>query len=297
LRLRHLQDVAHRGAGAQRRRRRNAEAAGQVVGGLEADAPDVDREAVRVLLDDRDRVLAVALVDPGRVSGGDAVAAEEDHDLLDVLLRHPRGADAARARGADALDLGQPDRRAADDLERPLAEARDDALGQLGADAGHHARAEVLLDAERGGRRPVVEGLDLELLAELLVVDPRAAQDQRRAGLDPEQRADHGDRRAAAVAHHARDGPLVVRVLEHDLLERALDGLVTRHRGGSMACRPDRGVWARRLHRGRGARGRRRIRFVPTRLGCCNRIVKQRSRQPWRFWKAGVTRFAGDPAV
>jgi hypothetical protein len=76
-------------------------------------------------------------------------------------------------------------------------EVRDHPPGQLAADAGDDARAEEALDAGQGlGRARGVAG-QLELAAELLVVDPLAAHGQRHARRQLGQLAD--DRGLGAV--------------------------------------------------------------------------------------------------
>ena len=88
---------------ADRRRGLDAELLREGIGGDEADAADVAREAVRVLRDARDGVRAVGLVDPHRARRADAVRVEEHHDVADDLLAGPglhdlRGAARARCR-------------------------------------------------------------------------------------------------------------------------------------------------------------------------------------------------------
>ena len=65
----------------------------QFVGRLEADAPDVVGQLVRVLLDLGDGLLAVGAVDPHRPPGTDAMLGQEEHDLADFLLLLPALAD------------------------------------------------------------------------------------------------------------------------------------------------------------------------------------------------------------
>ena len=80
---------------------------GDGVGGLEADAADVARQAVRVLRHDLDGVGAVGLVDAHRPRRADAVAVQKHHDLADDLLLGPGGDDAIRTHRADAVDFPQ----------------------------------------------------------------------------------------------------------------------------------------------------------------------------------------------
>ena len=84
---------------------RDADGLGDLVGGEEADAPDVGGQPVGLVLHDGDRGVAVLLVDAHRDGGGDPDALEEDHDLLDGLLLLPGGGDHLGPLGAEAGDL------------------------------------------------------------------------------------------------------------------------------------------------------------------------------------------------
>src|SRR2546429_184556 len=64
-----LQDVAQGGLGAQRRIAGDAQAAGQLVGGLKAHAPDVARQAIRIGANQVDGLVPVRLVDAYRPGG------------------------------------------------------------------------------------------------------------------------------------------------------------------------------------------------------------------------------------
>ena len=95
------------GPGPDHRRLLDAEPRRDLVGGLEADAADVAGQPVGVLGDHLDRVGAVGLEDPHRPRGADAVAVQEQHDLADHLLLRPAPPDALGALGADAGHLAQ----------------------------------------------------------------------------------------------------------------------------------------------------------------------------------------------
>ena len=69
---------------------RDADRRGDRVGGLEADAPDVRGQLVRLLLDGFDRVVAVLLVDLYRQGGGDADVLQ-DAGKRPVLLQGREG--------------------------------------------------------------------------------------------------------------------------------------------------------------------------------------------------------------
>jgi hypothetical protein len=105
LRAHVLEDVADRGPGPQGRVLGQPEPRGQLVGGLEPDAPDVRRQPVRVALHQVDRRVAVLLVDAHRPGRPDPVRLQEHHDRPDALLFLPRLADPLQPLRADPLHL------------------------------------------------------------------------------------------------------------------------------------------------------------------------------------------------
>src|SRR5262245_46146471 len=148
-----MKHVEQGGAGTCRRRRVDAESAGQLVGRLEADAPDVRGKTVRVLADDAHSLVAVGLVDADGPLRAEAVRLEEEHDVADGLLLAPALADLGDPLRADSLHFLEERRAFVDDLKRPLAEDLDDLAGVARADALDEAGGEVFLDAGDGRRR------------------------------------------------------------------------------------------------------------------------------------------------
>src|SRR4051794_12042290 len=100
-----LKHVAQGGAGPKRRGAVDAETLGELVGGVEADAPDIAGQPVGVVAHQVDGLLAVLLVDAHGPRGADAVRLQEDHDLAHGLLFAPAFADLLDAARADSLDL------------------------------------------------------------------------------------------------------------------------------------------------------------------------------------------------
>ena len=123
---------------------------GDLVGGLETDAPDVRGQAVRILRDLPDGLVAVGLVDLHRIGHAHVVTEQELHDLLDVLLFLPAGPDDVDGLLRDALHLGQPAGRILDDLEGVLAEVIDDHSGLGRPQSLDESRAQVLSNPVRG---------------------------------------------------------------------------------------------------------------------------------------------------
>jgi len=80
----------------------------EAIGGLEADAPHLERERVRISGHDVDRTAAKALPDAMGQRRGHVTPLEEDHDvsegaLLAPCLRHGDG-----ALGPEAFHLAEP---------------------------------------------------------------------------------------------------------------------------------------------------------------------------------------------
>jgi hypothetical protein len=124
--------VGDAGAGADGGGLLDAELAREGIGGDEADPADVARQAVGVLLDERDGVRTVGLVDPHGARCADAMAVEEHHDVADHLLTRPRLDDLRGAAGADAVDVAQPGRLGIDHLEYAIAECADELAREHG---------------------------------------------------------------------------------------------------------------------------------------------------------------------
>ena len=213
----------------------DADAHGDRVGGLEADAPHVGREPVRLAADHADGLVAVLLVDLDGQRRGDPHALQEHHHLLDGLLLGPGGGDHRGALGAQAVHLDQPPGRVVDDVHDVGAEVGDHAFGHHRADALDQPGAQVPLDALHGGRQHRGVGGHLELPAVPGVGRPPAAHPQRLAHLRAKQRADRRDQVRAASGVDPRDRVPGLRVREGDPLERALKdrtvttGTRTRH--------------------------------------------------------------------
>ena len=153
----------------------DADGSGDRVGGLEADAPHVGGEFVRLLLDGLFRFVAVLLVDLHREGRGDADALQEDHDLLDRLLLGPGVLDARAALRAEARDLDEAAGLVVDDVHDVGAEVVDHPFGHDGADALDQAGSEVPSDALLCRREHGGVGVDVELAAVLHVRGPAAA--------------------------------------------------------------------------------------------------------------------------
>ena len=195
---------------------------GDRVRGLEPDPPHVGGQPVRLMADDRDRRVAVLLVDPHGQRRRHPDALQEDHHFLDRLLLGPGGGDHRGALRTQPADLDQPTRRLLDDVHDVHAEMRHHALGHHRADALNQPRSQVLLDARgRGGQHGGV-GVHLELPAVPRVSRPAAAQPQELADLRAEQRPDRRDQLRASFGRDPGDRVPGLRVGERDPLQHAV---------------------------------------------------------------------------
>ena len=93
-----------------------------LVGGLEADAPDVLGQPIGIGFNGRDGLVPIGLVDLHRVGRGDAFGLQEQHDVADLALFVPRLLDHRNPLFADALHSQQRARLVLDDLQRLQAE-------------------------------------------------------------------------------------------------------------------------------------------------------------------------------
>ena len=184
----------------------DAQALGELIGGLEPNPPHVTSQPIRLPADHLDRLVPVGLVDPHRQRGRHPHPLEEDHHLLDGLLFLPGGGDHPGAFGTKTGHLDQPPWRLLDHLQGGLAEMLHDPLGHLGSDPFDQPRAEVAADPLNRRRQHGVVGLDLELAAVLGMAGPAAPQPQALPGLGPQQRPDHRQQVTGTVGGHPGHG-------------------------------------------------------------------------------------------
>jgi len=114
----------------------------------------------------------------------------------------------------------QPGRLMLDDVKDALAKFAHQLLGKNGADALHHATAQVFFDAFLGGRRGAGQHLGFELEAELAVLDPAAFRRHPFTGADGRQGADHRHQVALALGFDFEHGIAVFLIEERDALDQ-----------------------------------------------------------------------------
>lgn len=154
---------------------------------------------------------------------------QEHHDVAHRLLLGPPGGDFPGAEFADARNLPQLIGAGLDDLEGGLAKNADDPFGEGGADAAHHAGAEVFLDALCRGRRRRLQRIGLELKAVRAIGDPDADGVDEFAGRDERRMADDRNKITAPARLHLQDGETILLVVKR----HPLNGPDERFTGGS----------------------------------------------------------------
>ena len=215
------QRIGNSGAHTDHRRLFDAELHGDRVGGLEPDAADVARQAIRVLGHDLDGVGTVGLENPHRPRRADTVAVQEHHDFPHCLLLGPGGENAGGANRPNAVDLTQSVRHRLDNVEHLLAEGAHELLGINRANAPDHAGREVLLDAVSRGRGRRAQEPGFELLAMGAVVDPFARGGDPLAGRNSCGMADHGHDITMPSRFGPQNAEAVLGVVVGDALDEA----------------------------------------------------------------------------
>ena len=190
----------------------------------EADAPDVHRQPVGVLLHDGQRLRAVMLIDTDGEGSADIVRLEELHQIAHALMLGPTLDDGHQLLLGDAGNFQQTLRLLIENPERIFAERLDDARRDALADALDQPGGQIQLDALGGGGEQAFKGIHLHLPAEAGVVHPPALDAQGRARLRAAHMPDHGDEIHLVLAF--RPDPehrvAVFLIMEDHTLQRAL---------------------------------------------------------------------------
>ncbi len=202
-----------------------AQLGGDQVRGAEADALDVHRQPVGIVLEGLHRADAVGGEDPLGEEGGDSHRVQEHHHLaLDLLLLpglHHFPVDLAGKLGY----LQQLFRFVVDDLEGFVTEDFHDALSQLFADP-LDVGLQVALDALQAGGLHHQRGLHGELGAVGGVILPDAPQLEGLALPDIAQHALHRDQLFLLLGQQAPDDEPILLVGEGDPLQHAHHGFL-----------------------------------------------------------------------
>jgi hypothetical protein len=157
-----LQDMPHPSLRTNHRIPGNPELLSQRIGGLEANAIDVEGQAIGILPYPGNSLVAIGLVNPDSPCGPDAVGVQEDHNFPDDFLGFPRLDDSLVAFGANPIELSQPFRRLLNDIKHLRAKGPDEFFGEVWANAFDHPRTEIFLNAFEGAGWDDAECLRLE---------------------------------------------------------------------------------------------------------------------------------------
>ena len=178
-----MQAKRNAGPDARRRIQRQAQRLRQIVRRLKANAPNVARQPVRILLHHLQRVVTVLAVHLQRQSGAQAVPLQKNHQVLFRALLVPGVRNQGCALHAKARHLAQAPGILLNDLQRVHAKVLHNALGSFWANAFNESRAKIAADAFQRGRRQHRAVLRAKLPAVFRVAAPRASKAQIRAGL------------------------------------------------------------------------------------------------------------------
>src|SRR5450830_44710 len=201
---------------------------GDSVGGLEANASNVARQAVRVFRHDLHGIRTVSLVDTDCSCRADPMAVQKDHDLAHDLLLSPGIGDAFGAHQANASHLAQPLRLGLDDIEYLLAKRIDHLFGVDRPDAADHSGTEIFLDAIDGRRRGCADEARFELLVMGVVIDPFAGYRNPLADRDDGSVTDDCDKIAMATGLCPQNTKAVIAIMKGDTLYKASQNFLAR---------------------------------------------------------------------
>ena len=183
---------------------------------LEADAPDVIRQAVRVLFHFVDALLAVLAVYLGCIGRAYPIALQEKHHVLDVLLLLPALADFLHTLPADARHFIQPFDVGLYHLDGIQPELLHNELGELRPDSFHQTASQIFLNAIDSGRHHFLPSLTDELAAITLVHLPVTFAQQHASGRHLQQVAHQGHKVVITFHLDFHDRISVLRILIGD---------------------------------------------------------------------------------
>ena len=188
---------------------------------LKANAPDIIRQTIGIFLYDLDAVVTVSLIDLRGMGGGDIVALQEEHDVLDLFLLLPAPFDPFHADPSDAAHLQQPIGGLFDDVQSIGAELLHDPSGKLRSDSLHQPAAQILFHAIDRRRKLLLEALHGKLPAVLRVDPPAAAKIEDASHMDIRHGTDHGHQILIRLGPAFDDRVAVFRILIRNAFHNA----------------------------------------------------------------------------
>src|SRR5713101_6638537 len=102
-----LEDMTDTSLGSDHGITWDTQSLGQHIGGLEANAMNVEGQAIRILLDAGNGLVAVSLVNANSSGSSNAMGVQKDHDFSDDLLGRPGLNHPLFAFGTNAVELSQ----------------------------------------------------------------------------------------------------------------------------------------------------------------------------------------------
>ena len=216
-----LEDMTHAGMRADDRIPWNPESLRQAIRRLEANAVNIEGQAIRILLDAGNGFVAIDFVNADSPCGPDAVGVQEDHNFPDDFLGLPRFDDSLFAFGANPVKFGQAFGGLLNDVKDLLLKGLDQFFGEVWANAFDHPRAQIFFDAFQSTGWDDAEGLCLELEAVGPIIYPDALPFNVLARGDRRCRADSGDQVAVTPDLDSEDTEASLFTMERHTLDRA----------------------------------------------------------------------------
>src|SRR5579871_187916 len=142
-----LQHVPQGGPRPQWRGAIHTQTLGQLIRGLETEAPNVGGQAIRIATHQFDGLVAIRFVDAHRPSSANAVGLQKNHDVAHRFLLMPAFANALDTPRTNSLNFLQKSRTFVNDLQGALAKDSDNLPGIVRPDALDQSGAEVFLDS------------------------------------------------------------------------------------------------------------------------------------------------------
>ena len=199
---------------------RNPHARGNLVRCLKSNPINVFRQQIRILSDNRNRLLSIGLVDAHGPAGTDSVPMQEQHDLPHLLAFLPCLRNSLSPPGPNPVHRLQRGRLCFDDIQHLGPKPFDQFSGQNRADPFHKSTGQVALHAFHRGWGHSLHHGGLELQSMFLVPDPVTFRRQPLSGTHCGQRSQNGYRFPMALDFHAQHGKPTLLVEERDPLHQ-----------------------------------------------------------------------------
>src|SRR5262249_52158439 len=126
-----LEDVAHASLGSDHGVTWNTQPLGERISRLEANTMDVQGEAIGILADSDNGIVAIGLVNTHSSSCSDAMRVQEDHNLSNHFLGGPGLDHPLFAFRTNAVEFGQAFRGLLNDVKDGFPEGMDQFFGKV----------------------------------------------------------------------------------------------------------------------------------------------------------------------